>query len=166
MKAPLCSTGLCPLRGRCPASSHSISQSHKAGQRVSLTTYCPWATCSIFLSIPPTSRHFLHLPTSFTRSPALGYSSELHLPPRSSNFPLPLSTFLLPSSLYLPFWAAATKGLMTYAFTQGNFLLLLLLLQRTPPRGPNPSFEAQIPAWRLKSQPRGSNPSLEGQIPA
>ena len=39
-----CSTGLRPLRGRCPASSHSNSQSCKAGQQVSLTTYCPWAT--------------------------------------------------------------------------------------------------------------------------
>jgi len=29
---------------RCPASSHSNPQSCKAGQRVSLTTYCPWAT--------------------------------------------------------------------------------------------------------------------------
>ena len=29
------------------ASSHSNSQSCKAGQRVSLTTYCPRATCSI-----------------------------------------------------------------------------------------------------------------------
>ena len=43
-KVPLCSTGLRPLRGRCPASSHSNSQSCKAGQRVSLTTYCPWTT--------------------------------------------------------------------------------------------------------------------------
>ena len=47
-KVPLCSTGLRPLRGRCPASSHSNSQSCKAGQRVSLTTYCPWATCCFF----------------------------------------------------------------------------------------------------------------------
>ena len=28
-KVPLCSTGLCPLQGRCPASSHSNSQSCK-----------------------------------------------------------------------------------------------------------------------------------------
>ena len=41
---PLCSTGHRPLRGRCPATLHSNSQSLKAGQRVSLTTYCPWAT--------------------------------------------------------------------------------------------------------------------------
>ena len=45
MKVPLCSTGLRPLRGRCPASPHSNSQSCRAGQRVLLTTYCPWATC-------------------------------------------------------------------------------------------------------------------------
>ena len=44
-KVPVCSTGLRPLWGRCPASPHSNSQSLKAGQRVSLTTYCPWATC-------------------------------------------------------------------------------------------------------------------------
>ena len=39
-----CSTGLCPLWGRCSASSHSNLQWCKVGQRVSLTTYCPWAT--------------------------------------------------------------------------------------------------------------------------
>ena len=44
-KVPLCSTGLRPLRGRCPATFHTNSQSCKAGQRESLTTYCPWATC-------------------------------------------------------------------------------------------------------------------------
>ena len=43
-ESPLCSTGLRPLRGRCPA-SRSNFQPCKAGQRVSLTTYCPWATC-------------------------------------------------------------------------------------------------------------------------
>ena len=50
-KVPLCSAGLCPLRGRCPASPHSNSQSGKAGQRVSLTTYCPWATCFFFFFV-------------------------------------------------------------------------------------------------------------------
>ena len=34
-KVLLCSTGLCPLRGCCPVSPHSISQSCKAGQLVS-----------------------------------------------------------------------------------------------------------------------------------
>ena len=43
-KSPMCSTGPCPLQGRCPA-SHSDLQPWKAGQRVSLTMYCPWATC-------------------------------------------------------------------------------------------------------------------------
>ena len=57
-----------------------------------------------------------------------------------------------------PFWAAAPKGSMTYAFTHmGNILLLLhLLLLRTPPSpqppGPYLSLEAHIPAWRPKSQ--------------
>ena len=46
MKVPLCSIGLRPHQGRCPATPHTNSQSCKAGQRVSLTTYCPWATCS------------------------------------------------------------------------------------------------------------------------
>ena len=50
-----------------------------------------------------------------------------------------------------PFWAAAPKGSMTYAFTHmGDFLLLLLLLLRPPPS--NPSLEAQIPVSRPKSQ--------------
>ena len=51
-KVPLCSTGLCALRGLCPAYSYSDSQSCKAGQWVSLTTYCPWATCSFLGSGP------------------------------------------------------------------------------------------------------------------
>ena len=29
--------------------------------------------------------------------------------------------------IFFSFWPAAPKGSMTYAFTQGNFLLLLLL---------------------------------------
>ena len=33
----------------------------------------------------------------------------------------------------VPFWAAAPKGPMTYAFTQEKFLLLLLLLLHPPP---------------------------------
>ena len=32
-----------------------------------------------------------------------------------------------------PFWAAAPKGPMTYAFTQEKFLLLLLLLRPSTP---------------------------------
>ena len=53
-----------------------------------------------------------------------------------------------------PFWAAAPKGPVTYAFTQGKFLLLL-----RPPRTryPNSSLEAQISALRPKSQPWGPN---------
>ena len=52
---------------------------------------------------------------------------------------------------------------MTYAFTHmGNFLLLLLLLLRTPSP---PSLQAHISAWRPISQPRGPNHSLEAQIP-
>ena len=49
-ESPHCSTGLCSLWGRCPA-SHSNLLPCKAGQRVLLSTYCPWATCSFFLSI-------------------------------------------------------------------------------------------------------------------
>ena len=60
-KVPLCSTGLRPLRGRCPASPHSNSQSLKAGQQVSLTTYCPWATCSLSLSSPSFHPSYLSL---------------------------------------------------------------------------------------------------------
>ena len=44
-ESALCSTELHPLWGRCPASPNSYSQSCKAGQWVSVTTYCPWATC-------------------------------------------------------------------------------------------------------------------------
>ena len=76
------------------------------------------------------------------------------------NHPVPTlnlsySTFFLS---YVLFWAAAPKGPMTYALTHmGDFLLLLLLLllllRPPPPQGPNPSPEAQILVWKLKSQP-------------
>ena len=59
------------------------------------------------------------------------------------------------SHILSTFWAAAPKGPMTYAFTHmGNFLLLLLLLLRTP----------LPPASRPISQPGGPYPSLEAQI--
>ena len=41
---PQCSTGQHSLWWRCPTYHHLHSQTYKAGQRVSLTTYCPWAT--------------------------------------------------------------------------------------------------------------------------
>ena len=75
---------------------------------------------------------------------------------------------------FFPFWAAAPKGSMTYAFTHiRDFLLLLPFLLCTPPhppalrpisqpRGPNPSLEAQIPTSRPKSPPQGPNSSLNG----
>ena len=71
----------------------------------------------------------------------------------------------------ISFWAAATKGSMTYAFTHvGNFFLLL----RTPPAsrpisqpgGPYPSLEAQIPVLRPKSLAwRGDTKKEEEKIP-
>ena len=77
----------------------------------------------------------------------------------------PMWTCWLLGQLVRPFWAAAPKGSMTYAFTHmGNFLLLLLLL-RTPlppasrpishPGGPYPSLEGQIPVLRPKSLETG-----------
>ena len=70
--------------------------------------------------------------------------------------------------IFFSFWPAAQKGSMTYAFTQGNFLLLLLLLRTPPtsrpisqPHRPYPSLEAQIPVLRSKSQPQGPNPILQ-----
>ena len=76
-----------------------------------------------------------------------------------------------------PFWAAAPKGPMTYAFTQGKFFLLL---QRTPPLAS--SLRAQILpdlcfhicrnfsfssfSFFFVPPPRGPIPSLEAQIPA
>ena len=48
---------------------------------------------------------------------------------------------------------SGSKGSMTYAFTQGDFLLLLILLGPPPlPPGPYLSLEAHILALRPKSQ--------------
>ena len=47
---------------------------------------------------------------------------------------------------------------------RGNFSFFFFFYL-PPPRGPNPSLEAQIPASSLKSQSPGLNPSLEAQIP-
>ena len=59
------------------------------------------------------------------------------------------------------FWAAAPKGLMTYPFTQGSFLLLLLHYPHPPPPpGSYLSLEAQISILRPKSQPQDPNPIL------
>ena len=75
-----------------------------------------------------------------------------------------LLSCLLPFSLLFPSLAVAPKGLMTYAFTRmGDFFLLLLFYAL--PSDSNPSFKAEIPASRSKSQPGGPNPSLKAQIP-
>ena len=89
---------------------------------------------------------------------------------------------LFPEQLHIhSFWAAALKGLMTYAFSPGGFSLSPYF-----PLSPISPLLAQIPAlkhksqpWdseihtlrlkkasRLKFQPHGSNPSLDAQIPA
>ena len=47
-KVPLRCARFCPLWGHCPASFDFTSKSCKAEQRVSLTTYCPWASGSLF----------------------------------------------------------------------------------------------------------------------
>ena len=46
-----------------------------------------------------------------------------------------ITTIIKKNNMFSTFWAAAPKGPMTYAFTQGKFLLLLLLLLllRPPP---------------------------------
>ena len=69
-KVPLCSTGHRPLRGRCPATHHLQSPTFIAGQRVSLTTYCPWATGFILKCVRLASTVF----------PLLGYSLAVLLP--------------------------------------------------------------------------------------
>ena len=63
--------------------------------------------------------------------------------------------------LVVPFWAAVPKGSMTYAFTQGKYLLLFLLLLLCTP----PNLQAHISASKPISQPQGPNPSLEVHIP-
>ena len=61
-----------------------------------------------------------------------------------------LSTFELALS---PFWAAALKGPMTYAFTCGEISPSSSAYPRSPqPPGPYLSLKAHIPASRPKSQ--------------
>ena len=43
-RVPLCFTGHCPLQSCCAANHHLQSPIYRAGQRVSLTPYCPWTT--------------------------------------------------------------------------------------------------------------------------
>ena len=79
-----------------------------------------------------------------------------------------LPLFCPHSSFSYPFWAAAPKGSMTYAFThRGNFSSsssFIPLPLKSQPRGQNPSLEAHILASRPKSHPRDPNPNLETQI--
>ena len=56
--------------GRRPTNHHLRSHSHKAGQRVSLTTYCPWAT-GFFSSF-----FFSFLSLTFIRSLHLSFVNE------------------------------------------------------------------------------------------
>ena len=94
-KFPLCSTGLCPLQGRCPASSHSNSQSCKAGQRISLTTYCPWVTC-FFLGkvLKNTGNLFIRL--------SVCTSVRLYVRPSPSPIFRALSPFGVPTQIVWP----------------------------------------------------------------
>ena len=109
-KVPLCCTGLRPLWGRCPASSYFNSQSCKAGQRVSLTTNCPWATCSSFLSLPA----------------FLSFSSCFPFFPSSISFLLPyLPCFLPPFSPFLPFLPSLLSFFLPSSLP--SFILSLLL---------------------------------------
>ena len=60
----------------------------------------------------------------------------------------------------VPFWAAAPKGSMTYAFTHmGNFLLLLLLLLLL-----GSGVLAGIWPLRLRFGPQGWDMGLEAEI--
>ena len=66
-----------------------------------------------------------------------------------------------------PFWAAARKGSMPFAFTHlGNFFLLLLLHPplKSQSQGPSSSLEGPIPVLRPQSQSWGLNSSLKAQI--
>ena len=111
---PLCSTGLCPLWGRCPASSHSNSQSLKAGQRISLTTYCPWATCFLIrtvLVIEQLMRLNMRLIVKDESVPILFFLHVCRLPSFLLLFsPHPLISSHILSASLPPFWAAAPKG--------------------------------------------------------
>ena len=61
---PLYSTGLCPLRGRCPAPPSTSNTHYLSRARVPLTTYCLWA--AIFFANFQTKNtklviHFMYL---------------------------------------------------------------------------------------------------------
>ena len=133
-EVPLCSTGLNPLQGCCPASSHSNSQSSKAGQRLSLTTYCPWATCCI---TTPARLFATRLPRfwPFGQRPRRG---QPMLSPYGKFSPPPPH----PSP---PSYPHPSRPI-------------------SQPRGSYPSVEAQIPTSRPKSQSQGPNSSLKTWI--
>ena len=97
-------------------------------------------------AVEPTTCKFKYQVTNGSLFLSLQTQSVIQLGDQAT---LPTALHYLTTDFFFPFWAAAPKGPMTYAFTQGKFLLLLLC---TPP-GSNPSLEAQIPASKLKSQP-------------
>ena len=73
---------------------------------------------------------------------SISNTAEPHFLDSAFNSNPPLVTHMLQFQIFLAFWAATPKRPMTYAFTQGKFLLRM----STP-------FEAHILALRLKSQP-------------
>ena len=98
-------------------------------QRLSLTTYCPWATCS-FVCL------FICLLVSPLATQVSNQASQ--------------TSYQVFQASNQPFWAAAPKGAMSCR-TQGDFRLFVHSSVRAcvPP----PSLETQIPASRLKSKP-------------
>ena len=85
---------------------------------------------------------------------------------RGNRYRWPSDAFAtIPSS---PFWAAAPKGPMTYAFTNAEFFPPSPSMSPPPPPASRPKFQpwTQISSLRPKFQPQRSNPSLEAQFPA
>ena len=122
-----------PLRpGICPLRPEICSLPCKSGQRVSLTTYCPWATCCITT------------PARLFATRLLRFWPFGQRPRRGQPMLLPYGKFSPPPPHPSP---------PSYPHPSRPI---------SQPRGSYPSVEAQIPTSRPKSQSQGPNSSLKG----
>ena len=126
------SAGLCPLWGHRPASPHSNLQSCKAGQRVSLTTHCPWATCYIspLFFVPrsynhsslPKQRQVVAMPFD-PREPGIDFTASAFLRLQQTQSPIQSKTSLSRSTTSLQEPRSSGKSMGVFLVTTANAIL-------------------------------------------